>query len=100
MTGECSRCGACCTVIGIGKTGMDKDTLEWMRARGLKEEQGFFIIPHQCQYLTTYHGQFACIIHDTKPKSCQKFHGQKHRAGKKYYVPPGCTMKGNKKGDE
>jgi hypothetical protein len=93
---ECSRCGECCRYIAIEKTWLHRDTLDWMMAIGLKEDQGFFLIPYQCAKLIeppTSKDKHSCAIHNTKPRICKMFHGQKRSAGQRYWVPPGCTMK-------
>ena len=100
--GVCSRCGACCRVIPLSISHMSPEMLAYYRCRGLKEDQGFILIPHDCQHLKG-HKQFAgittiptCDIHDSpdRPRVCQIFKGQ--RRGSKhvlFYIPPGCTMR-------
>jgi Fe-S-cluster containining protein len=100
---QCTSCGACCEVLASPIKGMDKDDIEYLRARGLKEEQGFFLLPHTCAQLGLYKRNVPteegreydryCIIHDHKPKTCRNFKGKKAHAGKLYYVPDCCTMK-------
>ena len=108
---SCSRCSACCRVLPLPIAGMSPEILAYYRCRGLREDQGFILVPHNCQHLkkheriTTegnlglvkYHcGDFSCDIHDSpdRPRVCQQFHGQ--RRGSKhvlFYIPPGCSMR-------
>lgn len=108
---DCNRCGECCKVLVSPIKGMQKDDIEYLRARGLKEELDFFLIPHQCEQLELPHwvsgmdkpniddrclcemSEHTCKIHDHKPKTCRNFKGKKMHAGKLYYVPNCCTMK-------
>ena len=111
--GVCSRCGACCRVLPLPISGMSPEILAYYRCRGLQEDQGFILIPHDCQHLTIYNegpcgcgidrmftdpedAQSSCDIHDSpdRPRVCQIFKGQ--RRGSKhvlFYIPPGCTMR-------
>jgi len=51
MTGECSRCGECCRYLPLLISRLDPPYLNYLRCRGLKEDQGFILIPHDCQHL-------------------------------------------------
>ena len=51
MTGSCHRCGSCCSSIPLLIKGMSPDYLRYLSTRGLKEDQGFILIPHECQHL-------------------------------------------------
>ena len=106
MSGECSTCGRCCMVLPIPVMGLSKHQLHYYRIRGLREDQGFFLIPHECQYLSTLslvgaggvviQKTYKCDIHESndRPVQCVTFHGQKRgRGGALYYVPPECTMR-------
>lgn len=105
MTGECTRCGACCRTVVLQTKAMSPEYLNYLRTRGLKEAQGFILIPHVCQYLASepvpgdysavpavYH---SCVIHESpeRPKICQVFRGQKRGARAVFYVPPECGYK-------
>lgn len=95
MSGECSQCGSCCKILNLPVKGLPKQYIHYLRTRGLKEDQGFFIIPHVCQHLTADN---LCDIHESKdrPIDCVIFHGQKRaRGGMLYYISPGCTMRSN-----
>lgn len=106
MTGECSRCGACCESIAFSTTGMNNDSIDGFLAKGLKRDGEFLLIPYVCvhlRYTENLKSDFRdqevakyrtyCDIHDTKPKRCKEFVGKPARAGIRFYVPPGCTMK-------
>ena len=108
MTGECSRCGACCRIVPLQTKAMSPEYLNYLRTRGLQEAQGFILIPHDCQHLYRANiyavdlfpedhknKKFSCDIHESpdRPKVCKIFHGQKRSARAVFYVPPGCTMK-------
>jgi hypothetical protein len=88
---------------------------KYLLERGLKEDQGFILIPHTCQHLKkkyprkiTLGGQpfietiefekeqvYICAIHDSpdRPEVCRKFHGQKKIGPWSVYVPPGCAFR-------
>jgi hypothetical protein len=107
---ECARCGRCCRVIPLLTKMMSKEYLDYLRTRGLKEDQGFILIPHDCQHLVEigvwggicntdkvgpYTPETRCDIHSypDRPRTCQIFHGQKKGAhGALFYVPPGCAF--------
>lgn len=108
---DCSRCGSCCTVLPLATLGMDPEYLKYLRTRGLKEEQGFILIPNVCQHLVdtveiagireTWAGTFCerrttkcCAIHDSPefPKMCRIYHGQKQHGRARFYRPESCTM--------
>jgi hypothetical protein len=81
----------------------------YLRTHGLKEEQGFFLIPHDCQHLKfdedvdwigmhkasghTVMFPSSCDIHDdpTRPANCRIWTGQKTIKGERIYIPPGCS---------
>ena len=104
---SCSRCGECCRVLPLPISGMSPEMLAYYRGRGLREDQGFILVPHDCQHLqeeilgdegTEYTdcSIVYCDIHDSpeRPRVCQQFHGQ--RRGSKhvlFYIPPGCSMR-------
>ena len=112
MTGECSRCGECCRYLPLLISRQDPPYLNYLRCRGLKEDQGFILIPHDCQHLfggvpgsveipevdvdlSSLPFEYICDIHDSpdRPAICQKFHGQKRIGNAMIYIPPGCTMR-------
>ena len=101
------RCGACCRVIPLSIRNMHPDAVQYYLTRGLKIEQGFILIPHDCQHLIDvgvwyegknkigpYDVKTICNIHDDpkRPKICQRYHGQKQIGPAKIYVPPGCVF--------
>lgn len=92
---ECARCGACCEMIVIPLKMLSKRDIEYFRARGLKEEQGFFIVPHRCEQLMTSSSlpRATCLINDHKPETCRRFKGKSQSAGVMYYVPERCAMR-------
>ena len=110
MTGQCLRCGACCSVLPLLIKGMSPDYLKYLRTRGLKEDQGFILIPHVCQHLKFIEGNgpcgcgdrdlsfleewgmAECAIHNSpdRPQCCQKYRGQRIINNMRIYRPPGC----------
>jgi hypothetical protein len=89
---------------------MHPSYLHYLRTRGLKEEQGFILIPHDCQHLTEEsrvvgfdedsgntidESYYSCTIHESpdRPHVCSAFHGQKRIGNALIYIPPGCTMR-------
>lgn len=107
---KCSRCGKCCMVIPIPINTITPECKKYFLERGLKEDQGFILIPHPCRHLhldksigshqinpVTYvvDYNFICDIHDSpdRPKICRKFNGQKRVGTWVMYVPPECTLK-------
>jgi len=106
---ECSRCGECCRILLIPVKLCSKHHQHYLRTHGLKEEQGFFLIPHDCQHLVKIEGPFKwdedagivdtleryeCNIHDspTRPANCRIWTGQKTIKGERIYIPPGCAF--------
>ena len=51
---SCSRCGECCRVLPLPISGMSPEILAYYRCRGLKEDQGFILVPHDCQHLRQF----------------------------------------------
>jgi len=106
---ECQRCGSCCKVIPLSTAGMPPDYRKYLLQRGLKEDQGFILIPHECENLDeelkydsafeghVKTGRYTCRIHDSPDRSlaCRKFTGQKRIGPWRMYVPPNCAY--NKK---
>jgi Fe-S-cluster containining protein len=89
MTGDCNCATAeCCRTIPLLIQNMTKEYRAYLRTRGLQEDQGFILIPHNCQHLMNN----KCAIHDSpdRPKVCRIFHGQKRIGMMKIYVPPEC----------
>jgi Fe-S-cluster containining protein len=117
----CSHCGACCTKINLGRVAQFREEQkEYMRAHGVVEDQGFFLVPFKCPHLkihtvervahySTKTGEkipdepfnqidgFICDIHDNKPKICKEFDGSRYKNRKLFWVPSSCTMKGEKR---
>ena len=108
MTGECSRCSECCRVLPLSIHNMHPAYLHYLRTRGVEEDQGFILIPHDCQHLikNVKWGsggsafEYACDIHESpdRPEVCRKYHGQKRIGNAQIYIPPSCTMR-NKESD-
>ena len=96
---ECKRCSACCRVLPLSPIGMSPDHLKYLRTHGLKEDQGFILVPHDCQHLgfdtNGITKEYSCDIHDSpdRPAVCRKFHGQKRIGRAILYVPPGCGFR-------
>jgi hypothetical protein len=109
MTG-CLRCGECCRWLPLSIAGMNHEYLHYLRIRGLKEEQGFILIPNICQHLieesrvvafdedkneTVDEPIYACDIYydPDRPNVCQRYHGQSRIFTAKIYIPPGCGFR-------
>ena len=112
---SCNRCGACCKFLVLSTRHMHPDHKKYLLNRGLVEdkEQGFILVPHNCQHLqyekidgsdlnlgslrpiTQDMIRSKCDIHDDpdRPEVCQKWHGQKILKGARIYVPPGCAFR-------
>lgn len=108
MTGDCNcNTAECCRTIPLLIQNMTKEYRAYLRTRGLKEDQGFILIPHNCQHLKetisvldygsdrSLRPIFYCDIHDSpdRPKICSSFHGQKRIGMMQIYVPPECGYK-------
>ena len=106
---ECSRCGSCCRVLLIPVKLCSKHHQHYLRTHGLREEQGFFLIPHDCQHLqsenrvigynedtgnTIDEEIYSCDIHKdpTRPAICRNWTGQKTIKGQRIYFPPACSF--------
>lgn len=85
----CSMCGVCCRVLPLVIKNLSKEYLAFLRYRGLKEEQGFILIPQDCQHLINN----RCDVHESpdRPKICSSFHGQKRIGMMSIYIPSCCT---------
>ena len=110
--GSCSRCGSCCRQIVMVIKGLHPDYLKYLRAHGFKEDQGFVLIPHDCQHLKKdkpitlssdgkvfaevidSDERYFCAIHDSPefPRLCRLYHGQKQIGRFPIYRPPNCSM--------
>jgi Fe-S-cluster containining protein len=98
-TGTCSQCGECCRWLPVVLVRQCKPhQLHYLRERGLKEADGFFLADAPCRHL---HGEEAdcmgvrkwtCSIYETRPATCRDFCGKVLSGGKRYYVPEGCSM--------
>lgn len=106
--GECAQCGECCKWIVLRTDQMTPEYLQYLRCRGLREDQGFILVPHECQHLHIENFKFGgtledamkhyCDIHDSpdRPRVCKVFHGQRQGSRHwKFYCPPGCAMRGD-----
>ncbi len=100
---ECRRCANCCRVLVIPVKFCSKHHQHYLRTHGLKEDQGFFLIPHDCQHLQfqpenrfmpDIGGKYSCDIHDdaTRPANCRVWIGQKTIKGERIYIPPECAF--------
>ena len=93
---ECSLCGECCRYIPLPIKGVPKETKDWLQVRGIKEEQGFFLLEQTCGKLemrVTDEGktEWICSIHNTKPAICKRWKGQARIKDRRYYVPQCCS---------
>jgi Fe-S-cluster containining protein len=71
--------------------------LSYLRERGLLEADGYFLANSPCRHLREAPGPggtkvWGCSIYDRRPATCRDFCGKTLSGGKRYYVPPGCTM--------
>jgi hypothetical protein len=109
---DCQRCGECCKYLPLSTQHMRPEYRKYLLDRGLKEDQGFILIPHVCQHLYQCDPEtpvlyergsgkpvegYVCLIHHQPDRAmvCRKFHGQKQIGPWRVYVPPGCAF--NKK---
>ena len=100
LPGRCNQCGECCKYINLGRVAQFREEQkEYIRAHGVIEDQGFFLVPFRCPHLielirdgTGTIKRSHCNIHDTKPKICQKFDGKRYKNHTIFWVPKSCTM--------
>jgi hypothetical protein len=97
--GSCSRCGECCRWLPLIPIQQCKPhQLNYLRARGLKEDAGYFLANASCQHLReeevggTGSNRWGCAIYEARPATCPDFCGKTLSGGKRFYVPSGCTM--------
>jgi len=98
-SGTCSRCGKCCRWLPLVFVRQCKPhQLVYLRERGLKEEGGYFLADAPCRHLKQDEpgpdgiARWSCAIYETRPATCRDFCGHALSAGKRFYVPEGCTM--------
>jgi len=103
----CSRCGECCRWLPFAVVRQCKPhQLHYLRERGLMETDGYFLINAPCRHLVQEKPdsrgvtKWICAIYDTRPATCRDFCGKALSGGKRYYVPQGCTMAGERKEKE
>ena len=104
--GTCCRCGECCRWLPIVLIRQCKPhQLQYLRERGLKEADGFFLADAPCRHLREAEPDGSgvrkrgCAIYDRRPATCRDFCGRTLSGGKRYYVPECCTMAGNRGGE-
>ncbi|HSQ93092.1 MAG TPA: YkgJ family cysteine cluster protein [Methanoregula sp.] len=97
--GSCSRCGECCRWLPIVLIRQCKPhQLHYLRERGLRESGGYFLADAPCRHLKNEEPDssgrtiWCCSIYDRRPATCRDFCGKPLSAGKRFYVPEGCTM--------
>ena len=105
--GACSRCGECCRWLPLVPVRQCKPhQLHYLRERGLKETDGYFLADTPCRHLREEEPdgsgvrKWSCAIYETRPATCRDFCGKPLSGGKRYYVPEGCTMATEKQGKE
>ncbi len=101
--GACSRCGKCCRWLPFVPVRQCKPhQLRYLRERGLKEADGYFLVDAPCQHLredvpdASGVSRWSCAIYETRPATCRDFCGKNLSGGKRYFVPEGCTMAAEK----
>jgi len=104
--GTCCRCGECCRWLPIVLIRQCKPhQLQYLRERGLKEADGFFLADAPCRHLREAEPDGSgvrkrvCAVYDRRPATCRDFCGRTLSGGKRYYVPEGCTMAGSSVGE-
>jgi hypothetical protein len=97
--GTCCRCGECCRWLPIALVRQCKPhQLHYLRERGLKESDGYFVANAPCRHLheeepaSSGVRTWNCAIYEKRPATCRDFCGKSLSGGKRYYVPEGCTM--------
>jgi Fe-S-cluster containining protein len=97
--GSCSRCGECCRWLPFAVIRQCKPhQLHYLRERGLRESDGYFLIDAPCRHLKQAPPdgsgivKWSCAIYDNRPSTCRDFCGKALSGGKRFYVPAGCTM--------
>jgi hypothetical protein len=105
-TGICSRCGECCRWLPIVLVRQCKPhQLHYLRERGLKESDGYFLADAPCRHLKQEEpdgsgiAKLGCAIYEKRPATCRDFCGKILSGGKRYYVPASCTMAGSRGGE-
>ena len=104
--GTCCRCGECCRWLPIVLVRQCKPhQLQYLRERGLREADGFFLADAPCRHLREEEPdgsgvrKWGCAIYYRRPATCRDFCGRTLSGWKRYYVPEGCTMAGNRVGE-
>lgn len=74
MTGECKKCGRCCTYLQVVFPN-NRETKRWIEARGLPivQETERFIelrIPSRCPHLAN---DGSCDCYDIRPRACREY---------------------------
>lgn len=97
--GTCSRCGECCRWLPLIPVQQCKPhQLHYLRARGLREDAGYFLAEAPCQHLKEEKpdgsgiSRWGCAVYETRPVTCRDFCGKTLSGGKRFYVPEKCTM--------
>ena len=77
--------------------GCESGIKTYYQARGLREDQGVFLVYAPCPHLECCatdgeEKRYQCNIHDSKPGVCRTFNGGKGAYGMRHYVPPECSM--------
>lgn len=103
---SCTRCGECCRWLPLTLVRQCKPhQLHYLRERGLKEADGFFLADTPCRHLQkeeqdgTGIVRWGCAIYETRPATCRDFSGKTLSAGKRFYVPACCTMAAGRTGE-
>jgi hypothetical protein len=98
-SGTCSRCGECCRWLPLISIQECKPHyLRYLRDRGLKESDGYFLADAPCRHLQKGEPDdsgktpWRCAIYEKRSATCRDFCGKTLSMRKEYYVPEGCTM--------
>ncbi len=105
VPGTCSRCGECCRWLPLISVRECKPHYRhYLRERGLKEDDGYFLADSPCRHLRkdkpdeSGKTRWGCAIYEERPETCRDFCGKALSSGKRYYIPEGCTMASGKGG--
>ncbi len=85
---KCKQCSSCCKEVRfpVPETPI---SIEYFKARGIKFENSWVSIPHECKQLKDN----KCMIHKTKPFVCLKFPFNMKGDVESILLPEGCAYR-------